>query len=191
MIRHLLRPFSYLSIEHELKKKVDWNYPCSLSIISTGLAFWLQQFAHISLYADSGMISKILNFVQVLPGFYIAALAAIATFNRIDIDKIMPSPAPKIGMFIQGNNVVIELTRRRFLCSMFSFLTAESLILIVLAIFSTSFYEPLKKVIDDSWHCSASGIFIMIFLFLFWQMIITTFWGLYYLGERLHQPEPY
>ncbi|GAW86486.1 hypothetical protein bplSymb_SCF02805P001 [Bathymodiolus platifrons methanotrophic gill symbiont] len=110
MIRHLLRPFSYLSIEHELKKKVDWNYPCSLSIISTGLAFWLQQFAHISLYADSGMISKILNFVQVLPGFYIAALAAIATFNRIDIDKIMPSPAPKIGMFIQGNNVVIELT---------------------------------------------------------------------------------
>jgi hypothetical protein len=47
----------------------------------------------------------ILGFVQVLPGFYIAALAAIATFNKTDIDKIMAAPAPKIDIFIHGKSV--------------------------------------------------------------------------------------
>ncbi|TXL12353.1 hypothetical protein BMR05_15660, partial [Methylococcaceae bacterium HT4] len=142
MIRHLLRPLSYLSIEHQLKWKVDWIYPLLLAIVSTILIFWLKQFGQVSLYSNSGIITKILGFVQVLPGFYIAALAAIATFNKTDIDKTMPAPAPKIDILVQGKSVAIKLTRRRFLCSMFAFLTAESLIIIVLAIFATSFYVP-------------------------------------------------
>ncbi|WP_221898658.1 hypothetical protein [Bathymodiolus japonicus methanotrophic gill symbiont] len=142
------------------------------------------------MYSNSGIITKILGFVQVLPGFYIAALAAIATFNKTDIDKTMPAPAPKIDILVQGKSVAIELTRRRFLCSMFAFLTAESLIIIVLAIFATSFYVPFKEIIHESWHILSSGLFTLMFLLLFWQMIITSFWGLYYLGDRLHQPNP-
>ncbi|TXL13202.1 hypothetical protein BMR04_14560 [Methylococcaceae bacterium HT3] len=190
MIRHLLRPLSYLSIEHQLKWKVDWIYPLLLAIVSTILIFWLKQFGQVSLYSNSGIITKILGFVQVLPGFYIAALAAIATFNKTDIDKKMPAPAPKIDILVQGKSVAIELTRRRFLCSMFAFLTAESLIIIVLAIFATSFYVPFKEIIHESWHILSSGLFTLMFLLLFWQMIITSFWGLYYLGDRLHQPNP-
>lgn len=190
MIRHLLRPLSYLSIEHQLKWKVDWIYPLLLAIVSTILIFWLKQFGQVSLYSNSGIITKILGFVQVLPGFYIAALAAIATFNKTDIDKTMPAPAPKIDILVQGKSVAIELTRRRFLCSMFAFLTAESLIIIVLAIFATSFYVPFKEIIHESWHILSSGLFTLMFLLLFWQMIMTSFWGLYYLGDRLHQPNP-
>jgi hypothetical protein len=150
----------------------------------------LKHFGQVSLYTDGGMIAKILGFVQVLPGFYIAALAAIATFNKIDIDKTMPAPAPKIDIMVQGRSVVIELTRRRFLCSMFAFLTAESLIIIVLAIFSQSIYVPLKAIIYSSLQIWTSGLFILMFFLLFWQMIITSFWGLFYLGDRLHQPDP-
>lgn len=190
MIRHLLRPLSYLSIEHKLKWKVDWLYPFLLAVISTSLLFGLKCFGPVSLYADGGVIAKILGFVQALPGFYIAALAAIATFNKIDIDKTMPAPAPKIDILVQGQTVVIELTRRRFLCSMFAFLTAESLIIIVLAIFSQSIYVPFKTIIHGSLQIWASGLFMLMFFLLFWQMIVTSFWGLFYLGDRLHQPDP-
>ncbi|ASF48086.1 hypothetical protein [Methylovulum psychrotolerans] len=189
MLRHLLRPISYLSIDHKLKWEVDWLYPLILAIFSTILLFGLKQFGQVSLYADNGIIAKILGFVQVLPGFYIAALAAIATFNKTDIDKIMPTPAPRIDIIVHGQSVAIELTRRRFLCSMFAFLTAESLMLIVLAIFAQSAYMPLKAIIQESWQVWVSGFFIMIFFLLFWQMIVASFWGLYYLGERLHQPD--
>lgn len=189
MLRHLLRPFSYLSIEHKQKWRVDWLYPFILAMASVALIFGMKRFGQISLYSDGGMIAKILGFIQGLPGFYIAALAAIATFNKTDIDKTMPAPAPKTNIMVQGRSVAIELTRRRFLCSMFAFLTAESLIIIILAIFSQSIFSPLKGIIHAPLQILASGLFMLVFFLLFWQMIIASFWGLFYLGDRLHQPD--
>ncbi len=189
MLWHILRPFSYLTIEHRSKWVVDWIYPLILTLVSLAVIFGMKLLGPVSLYADSGLVGKVLGFVQGLPGFYIAALAAIATFNRVDIDKTMPSPAPKIDIKVQGRTVAIELTRRRFLCSMFAFLTAENLILIVLAIFSQTFYSSAKMVVPVAGQLWASGGFMFIFLLLFWQMMVTSFWGLFYLGDKLHQPD--
>lgn len=189
MFQHLLRPLSYLSIEHKQKWIVDWVYPLVLAALSTGLLFYLKNFGNIPFYADGAVIAKILGFVQGLPGFYIAALAAIATFNKTDIDKTMPKPAPKLDIMVQGQVVPIELTRRRFLCSMFAFLTAESLILIVLAIFGQTIHMPVKEIVPQSIHGWVSAAYMLLFLFVFWQMLITSFWGLFYLGDRLHQPD--
>jgi hypothetical protein len=190
MFKNLFRPLSYLFIEHKQKWKVDWVYPLVLTALSTGLLFFLKKYGTIALYADGALIAKILGFVQGLPGFYIAALAAIATFNKLDIDKTMPKPAPKLDIMVQGQKVPIELTRRRFLCSMFAFLTAESLILIVLAIFGQAVYLPAKAIFPEKLHVLASATYMVVFLFALWQMLITSFWGLFYLGDRLHQPDP-
>lgn len=189
MFKHLLRPFSYLTIDHQQKWIVDWIYPLVGAILSTAIIFGLKVVGPISLYGDSGLVGKILGFIQNLPGFYIAALAAIATFNRIDIDKTMPAPAPTLDITVQGKTVAIELTRRRFLCSMFAFLTAENLILIAMAIFSQTLYLTVKACLPVVSHIWVSGFFIFIFLLLYWQMMITSFWGLFYLGDKLHQPD--
>ncbi len=189
MFRHLLRPLSYLSIKHKQKWVVDWVYPVILAVLSTVFLFCLKTIGNIPLYADGALVAKILGFVQGLPGFYIAALAAIATFNKTDIDKTMPAPAPKLDIMVRGQSVAIELTRRRFLCSMFAFLTAESLILIVLAIFGQTIYLPVKEIINAQYHLWVSAAYMLVFLFVFWQMLVTSFWGLFYLGDRLHQPD--
>lgn len=189
MLWHILRPFSYLAIEHRSKWIVDWVYPLVLAVISMSIIFGMKLLGAVSLYADGGLVSKVLGFVQGLPGFYIAALAAIATFNRIDIDRTMPSPAPTLDIKVQGQTVAIELTRRRFLCSMFAFLTAENLILIILAIFSQTLYAAAKSVIPVAAQVWVSAVFMFLFLMLFWQMMVTSFWGLFYLGDKLHQPD--
>lgn len=189
MYKNLLRPLAYLSIEHKLKWIIDWLYPFLLTILSVGMIIWLNQYGSVSLYSESGVINKIQGFIQGLPGFYIAALAAIATFNRIDIDKTMPAPAPTIDIHVQGKVVAVELTRRRFLCSMFAFLTAENIILIVMGIFAESSYLPIKNYVEIQYHQIISFSFICIYFMLFWQMILTSFWGLFYLGDKLHQPD--
>lgn len=189
MFKNILRPLSYLQIDHKQKWIVDWLFPFILSLVSTILLFFLRKYAVIPIYKDGAFISKVLGFVQILPGFYIAALSAIATFNKNDIDKTMPSPAPQIEATIQGRSVKLKLTRRRFLCTMFAFLTAESLALILLSIFGQSFYLPFKEIISVTYHAYCSWLFMFIFFLLFWQMLATSFWGLYYLGDRLHQPD--
>lgn len=189
MIRNLLRPLAYLAIGHRQKWRVDWLYPTILAVVTTALLFLLKLVGGVQFYGEGGMVARVLSFVQGLPGFYIAALAAIATFNRPDIDKTMPSPAPRIDVQVQGKNVEIELTRRRFLCLMFAFLTAESLIVIILAILAQSAAAPLKVLIHNSLWQYASASFVFIFSLVFWQMVVATFWGLFYLGDRLHQPD--
>lgn len=189
MLRHLLRPLAYLAIEHRQKWIVDWVYPFFLTIVSVCVLFVARKFGQVPLFAEGGLVGKILGFVQGLPGFYIAALAAIATFNRIDIDKTMPFPAPTLDITVHGKTVAIELTRRRFLCSMFAFLTAENLILIVLGIFGQSLCVPIRNLSPVVVHWGFAVVYMFVYLLLFWQMMITSFWGLFYLGDKLHQPD--
>lgn len=190
MLIHLLRPFAYLLIKHDSKWKVDWLLPIIFTSVSMGIIYYLRRHGTVAVYSEIGIISKCLSFVQTLPGFYIAALAAIATFNRPDIDRTMPEPAPNMKIRVRGAYQSIELTRRRFLCVLFAFLTAESLLLIVLGIAGASTSEAIRQALPKNWHALVGSVYASLFGVLFWQMIIASFWGLYYLGERLHQPDP-
>jgi hypothetical protein len=189
MIYHLLRPFSYWSIDHKVKWKVDWLFPFILASLSMILLALSSSVVRVTIYGDTGLLSKLLAFVQSLPGFYIAALAAIATFNRPDIDRHMPEPAPSIDIVVQGRSVLVKLTRRKFLCSMFAFLTAESIVLTVTAVFGLAVSEAVKTALPPMAHAWVRSAFVFAYLLLFWQMVVASFWGLYYLGEKLHQPD--
>ncbi len=176
----LLRPFSYLRIKHEDKWIYDWLIPA----LTTALTMlWLYYFVPLeNLGGENGLVNGIVGFVSNLPGFFIAALAAVATFNKNDIDQLMANP-PKIEIIHHGHPLMIEMTRRRFLCVLFSYLTAVSIFLTVggkigLACEVTSDFVEIA-----SW----SGV--VLFMFVFWQMLIATVLGLYYLGERLHTPQ--
>lgn len=189
MLRNLFRPFAYLGIKHPDKRVVDWCYPTVLTLVSLIVlvsAYW-HDFSLF--FSEKGLLNNILGFVQILPGFYIAALAAIATFDRINIDKTMPSPAPKMKIYCRGEKVFIDLTRRRFLCSMFAFLTAESIFLSVAIMFVQPVYSAWIYTMRDSIKIGFSVFILLSILFIFWQMLVTTFWGLFYLGERIHQPD--
>ena len=190
MLQNLLRPFSYLCIAHPLKWRVDWLYPVMLTIVSIGVVYALRAQHPVPIFGETGLVAKLLSFVQTLPGFYIAALAAIATFNKIDIDRTMPFPTPKLDVVIQGKSVEILLTRRRFLCAMFAFLTAESLVIIVFGIAAISFCAAFKSMIPVLFQEPVALVVLAAYLLLFWQMTVASFLGLYYLGERLHQPDP-
>lgn len=189
MISNLLRPMSYLAINHQMKWRVDWLYPLIAALLSTAVFLIGRRYGPVPVFGDGGIYGRILSFTQNLPGFYIAALAAIATFNRSDIDKIMPEPAPSIDIKRLGKSEIIKLTRRRFLSSMFAFLTAESILIIVLCIFAQELAPTLKAVLYVQAQEYVTGLALMLLLTLFWQMLFTSFWGLFYLGDKLHQPD--
>jgi len=134
------------------------------------------------LAGNTGLISQITDFVANLPGFFIAALAAVATFNRLDIDETMDNP-PEIEVIHHGNPLMVKMTRRRFLCVLFSYLTAVSIFLVLATRFGLAISAPQGYEIIFSW-IGVSG-----FIFILSQMITATFLGLYYLGERLHTPQ--
>lgn len=183
---HLLRPFGYLSIKGvNGKAYYDWLTPFIFTIASL-LFFKFTDYPLVKLLDDGSLIKTIASFISNLPGFYIAALAAIATFNRKQIDYPLISDAGNPYIYVAGikeNGTPYQkkedLTRRLFLCMLFSFLTALSILIVV-------FNSFLLPVLIFKGNEIATILFTIAFLFFFWQLIITTFFGLYYLGDRIH-----
>ncbi|EHN5843781.1 hypothetical protein KDR42_004584, partial [Salmonella enterica subsp. enterica serovar Newport] len=76
---HLGKPFEYLSIKGiSGKAAYDWVAPAILTVITAAI-FILLKIPVKNLFVDGGFIKSIVSFISNLPGFYIAALAAIAT----------------------------------------------------------------------------------------------------------------
>ncbi|HGC2431628.1 TPA: hypothetical protein ACIYBF_004343 [Escherichia coli] len=183
---HLFRPFGYLFIKGIGGKcAYDFYAPAGLAVISF-FYFYLFKIPTSDLLKDGGFIKSISGFVSNLPGFYIAALAAIATFNREQIDYPLigtnGTPFIKITRTKENGRIVDtqeKLTRRLFLCMLFSFLTALSICIVIF----NAFITPLINILNND---IANWCYIIIFLFLTWQMLVSTFFGLYYLGDRIH-----
>lgn len=176
----LLRPFSYLNIKHEDKWIYDWLLPLFFTIITCTIILLCIPIKNVT--NSDGLISELTSFVSNLPGFFIAALAAVATFNKNDIDELMSNP-PKIEILHHGNPMMIEMTRRRFLCVLFSYLTAISIFIVLFTRISLSITFSTEVDSIASWL----GTFT--YFFFVWQMLLATVLGLYYLGERLHTPQ--
>lgn len=178
----LTRPFSYLSVQHKDKWLYDWLLPAVFTVLTLLIA--IAYIPPSNLVGEEGLISEITSFVAGLPGFFIAALAAVATFNRHDIDELMADPAPKIKIIFEGDLIVVEMTRRRFLCVLFAYLTATSILLVLItkiALSTSAVYSEPSRLL--AW-LGFTG-----FMFVLWQIVSATALGLYYLGERLHSPQ--
>ncbi|SED35365.1 hypothetical protein SAMN02787142_3023 [Burkholderia sp. WP9] len=191
ILYQLCRPIAYLAIKHPEKKIADWYVP--LFLASLGSIGALLAHGHINFFGAGGLVSSVLGFVQNLPGFYIAALAAIATFGRNDIDSVMPgNPPPRLETLTNsGVSNLISLTRRRFLCLLFAFLTVECVALTMLSIVAIA-VAPTLSTWATKWpvvHLVAFlGVFF-VYAILLSQLLVATLWGLYYLGDRIHQPD--
>lgn len=188
VINQLLRPiFGYLAIQHPTKRFVDWVLPASLATFATIVIFCVR--GYVNFFGAGGIVSLVLGYVQNLPGFYIAALAAIATFARPDIDVLMPGDPPPRIRSEDNRGVVnlIELTRRRFLSLLFSFLTIECILLTFLSIAMISVAPIFSVNITGIFHAGIYAVAVFFYFLMLSQLIIATLWGLYYLGERIHQ----
>lgn len=187
ILSQLLRPWSYLKISARGKVWFDLIVPLVLTAVISTLV--LQAGAAVKVFGAGGLVQQITSFLQSLPGFFIAALAAVATFNRDDLDSLLPAPTPTMVVTKRGKSVPLELTRRRFLCALFSFLTAQALLITCIGIFSTAMtpwvvdYFPMGSL----QNIKAVGTFLIIFLLC--QLLSVTSLGLYYLGDRIHIPD--
>ncbi|WP_431494854.1 hypothetical protein [Pseudomonas brassicacearum] len=189
MLKQMLQPVSYLAIRHPQKWKVDWLFPGLVALACTFFSVGDGWVADI--YRASGPVSLLLGFFSSLPGFYIAALAAIATFGRNDIDNILPEPTPTVKLMTRGENILVKLTRRRFLAMLFAFLTCESIALVLYSVLLLSFGAAIAdvKLVDVSIGKALALVATFIYYMLLMQMLAATFWGLYYLGFKLHEPQ--
>lgn len=188
MWNQLFKPFGYLTIKHPAKKVVDLSIPLIMAL--TVLCILALARNAINVWGDSGLVSMVQGLVQGLPGFYIAALAAVATFGRqTALDALIPEPTPTIETWYGTGKVEIGLTRRRFLCLMFAHLTALSIALSIFTSFGISLAAPVRATLVPGFAELLFYVISGVYFFLLFQMLVVTLWGLSYLSDKMHQPD--
>jgi hypothetical protein len=184
----VLRPLDYLRIEHPAKRKYDLYFPLFLTIFCLSVYYLLPQ--KILIFSKDGLIGSISGILQILTGFYIASLAAVATFNKEGMDKAMPGPPLTIKTNLRGISKTDRLTRRRFLCLMFGYLSLISLVLYFYGEASVLIVKSAKILIPAKLHGVAIYSFLATYIFLFANLLVTTLLSLFYMVDRIHREDP-
>lgn len=179
----LLAPLSYLKIKHSEKRWYDLYIP----IVLTVMVLILYHFIGFKLSGANGLTTQINGLIQVLIGFYIAALAAIATFGNSSIDELMAGTPPTIKEKYRGQLIDVSLTRRRFLSYLFGYLALISLCLFFLGLVVNLSSTFIISLVDSSVLTFLRYVFLFVYALLLMNIITTTLLGLYYLSIRIHQ----
>lgn len=186
----LLKAFGFLRIKYNDSNLnfVLYYLPIFLSVLVAIFLFMIDSNSdqHINIFTQNSFDS-ISTFVQVLPGFYIASLAAIASYNNPNIDNAMTGNPPYLEEKVTGGSRKSKLSRRRFLTLMFGYLAAVSMISTIFLFFTRLGYDSSIISVSHFFYNAVYYILCLVFFFVFFQMVLITLHGIYYLADRMHR----
>lgn len=186
-VKRLLTPLSYLRIDRQDKILDELALPLLL-LIATITVFWLLDWKLV-IFGSSGLVAGVGSYLQVVTGFYIASLAAIATFNQKNMDLRMAGESPTLKVEWMGVKREEKLSRRRFLCFLFGYLSFLSIFLYFGGVGANLLAQPILSLLNGSTIFWFKWTFVSVYLFIVYNLICTTLLGLYYMTERIHRPE--
>jgi len=187
-IKQLLRPLSYLFIRDRSKIWFDFIFPGVFTLLILAGYVVIPVKPNVIAGTES-IFENISQFALTMPGFFLVALSAVATFNHENMDKRLPYPTPYVYNNIKGVATKIELTRRRFLCMLLGYLTYIS-ILFVLGLQILKSLHPALQTIANAWQCYALNIVYLLYVSVFvFHIIFITMFSIYQMAERMHRPD--
>lgn len=178
--RRLLTPIDYLRIKQGIKYKYDFYIPIILSTVVVIIYYMIPIKSNEP--CSGGVFESISNVLSVLIGFYIASLAAIATFKSERLNETMKGGDPARLETKYGTE---RLTRRRFLCLLFSYLVILCFVLIILGIASETLIRNTLY-IAPKLFVYFKFLYIYVYTFLLSQLVIVTLLGLSYVADKMH-----
>jgi hypothetical protein len=157
-------------------------------LLVTFSVFWLVSW-DVTVFGASGLISSVVGYLQVVSGFYIASLAAVATFNQENMDKPMAGKSPVLSVRRRGRMKDEKLTRRRFLCFLFGYLAFLSVLMLFIGIGANLVAPAVSQEIDGDFGFYLKWLFAGCYIFVGYNLIFTTLLGLYYMTDRIHRKD--
>lgn len=184
--KQLCAPLNYLRAKHPSKVHYDWTIPLAVATLATLLFAMLP--IRVNVFGEHGLVANGNGLLQILTGFYIAALAAVSTFNSSVIEGKFVGVDVTLDERIGDEPVKSPLNRRRFLSLLFGYLAFVSLGVYLFGSLAIGVAAGLSTIVHPPIHVWIKFGFLFAYLAITMNMLTTTLLGLYYLSYRLHVP---
>ncbi|MFM5546042.1 hypothetical protein ACET7K_07915 [Aeromonas veronii] len=180
VVDKLSKPLHYVLISSTEKRWFDFGLPLLFTTISILIIYvFLPQ--PISFIGKDSVISLSNGILQILSGFYIASMAAVATFNREGMDDLM-----------EGSDVPTlrrePLSRRSFLSYLFGYLAFMSIVMY----FAGGLTQLASSTVHTFcvqypfWKVTLAAAYLL----MLWNILFTTILGMHFLIDRIHRSKP-
>lgn len=194
LIYQMGRGFAFAGVDHpNLKFAFRWAALIAAVILAVG---YLALPVKPALVGEGSLSRHLISVFSTLPGFFIAALAAVATFSRPEMDMTMPEPAPRLRLRVGNETDWVDLTFRMFLSHLFGYLTTLGFLAVffflTVDLLSNSGNDLLQKIPNATVGLvvskTANVVYVGLACWLSIQIMLTTMLGIYFLAERVHRP---
>jgi len=175
----MLTLINYLKIKHPEKRVFDFWMPALISLVIGFLLYLLDR--PIPLLSKDGLISVVNGILQILSGFYIASMAAVATFQKNGMDDIMEGTPPTLD----GQ----DLTRRKFLTYLFGYLAFSSIVFYFIG-GGLQLLAPTIEKTEWMHHALVRQPLLIIYLFFIMNILSTTILGMHFMIDKMHNEKP-
>lgn len=182
----LFKPLDYIRIKHAEKLWFDAVLPAILAIVCAACLYALPK--PVALIGKDGIISLVNGILQILSGFYIASMAAVATFQKEGMDDKMEGIPPKIKVKKRGKKVDKLLSRREFLTYLFGYLAFMSILMYFVGGFVqlTSGNIAILTAGMAAWF---KYVFVALYMFAVFNILCTTILGMHFMIDKIHRPK--
>lgn len=182
-ILQLLKPLQYLCVTNTRRGLYQLFLPAIITTITILLVVISDKDAPDALKAIFEKANAIL--VLMIP-FNITALAAIATFQSPNLDSpLSGNPVPSLRRKVRGVYADESLTRRRYLCLLFGYMSLLGIIMFLLCMAAAVVGEMLAHTPSDASYFE--WLMIAVISFLAGNYLTNTLLGLFYLSDRIHR----
>lgn len=189
----LARPFAFLTAKGPTIRWYRDAVPAGFALLATIVYIVLP--VGVRLVGPDSVTTVMAPLFAGLPGFFIAALAAVATFQGGDLDRDLNGTT--IWIAVNGDGLDTPVTLRVFLCHLFAYLTFLSITAFLICASVTLLAanaDHLQTLAtststrgDDIALDVARGCFVFVMALLTGSLLSCTSLGLYFLAERIHQ----
>lgn len=169
---------------------VAYNWVMPIALTALAFAWFLFTPYRPNFFGTGGVSEFIFEIFEILPAFFIAALAAVASFGNEALDEELGPEGPSIRIDYGEEEDLVLLTMRRLLCYLFSYLTVLGLLIFVgsgLGFYLISDFG-VSLVFGEAtiWVVGAS---FLVLVYLCFCVLIALLQGVFFLSERIHQRE--
>lgn len=195
-IKQLTVPANYLRIKHgrgffHSKLIYDFVFPALLAVCTLAAFAWLG--ISFSLTAHPELVKRITDLLALMIVFYMAALAAVATFDRPGIDDLLPNNDATLWVKNPDGGAWEKkaLSYRKFISYLFGYLSFSSLCLFVFLAFLDVGWESLEEhfatnnIVHHALTAYVDPLILLVTFFAIWQLLVTSLLGIYFLTERI------
>ncbi len=186
-VKQLLIPLKYLKISHKTKKIYDWVLPLGLAVATMAIYYFVPEKPPI--LGKGGYLDQIQSIDVFLAPFFIAALAAVATFDRPMMDKELDGEPATLDIWDNNKSCFIttSLTRRQFLSFLFGYLSLLSILIFLISFICSMFVNQKNIPYIFGYKDYAALGFILVHSFIFWNLMVNTLIGLFFLTEKINK----